>query len=246
MRSLEQRFIQTLEAIELPEVSLVEPVLRELTAPTPIASHKPRRRLVVAAAAASFALLAVLAISPMRAAVADWFGIGATEIIVDPTADLPELSAATAELFGGVVVASPLSPLPQLGSPAAVLDTEPAGSRVYLWAASNGRPALSDTGVGVILSVRTISGPLATKRMTAEVGAAPVDFVSSGNAVTGIWIDGDHAFTPGGSTEPLLAGRVLLWTLGTVQYRLEANLDLAAMTELAGQVQGGTNLLPSG
>ena len=61
-----------------------------------------------------------------------------------------------------------------------------------------------------------------------------------------LWIGSDHELVAAGTGGPELSEQVLIWETGGIQYRLEGELPLDRMTELAQEVQGGTELLRPG
>lgn len=265
MTTLEQRLSDALDTLELPDRDLVTPVLAATTAQTTspaLATPAPPRpssrrtlapRLALAAIAIVAATVMILSLPTMRDAVAGWLGIGATQIDLDPGGSLSGISASTAEVLGATPVTTAADPIPLLGKPAGAFDLDAVRGRAFVWPAQPGRPELGDSGVGAILTVRSVEGLVGTKRLPGEVAPIEVQLQLDGHRTTSIWIDDDHEFVPAGSDEPALSGRVLIWTSRPatgdlleplLQYRLEANLDQEAMINLAQNVQGGTELLP--
>jgi|GEM_PF-3186801 len=250
MITLAERFIAALDDMAVPERDLVEPALAAVNAEAsvlPLRRRMRSKRVTTMAAALLLALVATVAISPMREAVADWFGIGATQVVFDPTDDLSSLSQTSVAALQGRTVDSALNPLPGFEAPAAVFDLEDVRGRTYVWSVRENRPALGDTDIGVMLTGRSVDGAQATKRLVTEGVPEPVLIaVDTGADLNGLWIADAHEFTAGGTDRPALSSSVLLWTSGTTQFRLEANLDLEAMTSLAASVDLGTDLLPPG
>jgi len=139
-----------------------------------------------------------------------------------------------------------VNPIPQLGSPAGVFDGPTARGHTFTWAADEARPGLADTDVGVVLSVRSTEGDLSVKTIPGDTQAEFVTVEFQGADVAALWIDGTHELLAAGSAQPVVAERVLIWESGGVQYRLEADVDLAGARELAAWVEGGTDLLQPG
>lgn len=255
MRALQDRFVATLDDLDLPQRQLVRPVLAEIVR----LEHQPARspwwqgedrRLGLAFALAVLAVsLTILAVAPTRQAVAGWLGIGSTKINVVPPTSSPvsDLRSPSAESLGDDVE-SPADPIPGLGAPDAVRD-QPDRGRSYTWEAGQSLPALGDTDIGVVLSVRPGDGDLFSdvKSVGQDVDVEFV-IVEVGDEATvlGLWIGGTHELIAGSSAPPVVAERVLLWVADAIEYRLETDLSLAEVLDLAASIQGGTDLLPPG
>lgn len=256
MSSLEERFVAAVEALDRPDRDLVEPVLSgidQLPVPVAVERSRPRgaparrrSRVITAVAAVTVLVAAVVLVPPAREAVARWLGIGATRVVIEPGA-------------GGTVkrtVPGPVAPpgavsdlddqvvIPSLGTPASVVDG-PGRTRTYRWPAGEGVPALGDGSVGVQLTVRPGDGEVVTKRVDPAVEIVFVEIPRRSAPTLALWIGAEHEReAPGGAPE--LAQRVLVWVDDGVEYRLEADLDLAAVLALAAEIEPGTRLLAPG
>ncbi len=217
----------------------------------------------------------VLAVSPAGRAVAGWLGVGATAVEVEVERspdggtgigagsgtedgtdtedesgpidgdelgqDGPEQDLERSiEALGSAVAPDPsVLPIPSLGPPQRVFDHAVRG-RSYVW---------DDTVAEgpVLLSVREVDGAeLAVKSVAGEVGVELVTVESGVGPVAGLWIDGDHRLAVGSGALPVAAGKVLLWEVEGIELRLEGDLGLQAVLDLAGTVETGTELLSPG
>ncbi len=260
--SLQERFVATLDELELPEADLVTPVM--LSVVEERRGSVPRPRMAIGFALVILVVALILAIEPTREAVADFFGIGTTRVEIVPeedlSADLPgnaELTATTqrstltadsseANTIDGTEPAVDADPIPMLGSPVEVADLGVARGRRYTWPADEDLPPLGDTETGLILSVRRAEGPLDVKRVASEAELVMVSIDYAGVPTVGLWIGSDHELITAGSTEPVLSEQVLLWAADGIQYRLEGDLPVDRMQQLAQSVEGGTDLLQPG
>lgn len=257
--TLEARFVAAVDELELPETNLLDGVLAQVKArPAPI-TQIGRRQYRRAVAAIAACLVAVcLAVTPVRDAVAGWFGIGATTVVVDPQLDADQLVEDVERGEGGGLDAghdtssdSQFSPIPSLGRPSLVLDHPEVQGRTFGWTAAPDFPPLAGSQLGVVLYVRPVAGIVESKQLPVEgpvVEPVDVRVPHSGSdvAVSGLWFDGPHQSIRAASPSPVFADRVLLWVNGGVQYRLEADRGLEPMLELAAEIEEGTELLPPG
>ncbi|NOX29492.1 MAG: hypothetical protein GXP35_05510 [Actinobacteria bacterium] len=245
MISLEERIAAAFDDLDVPETDLVDAVLSELGSPAARPTGERTRRLLLAAAAAVVVVASVLAVAPAREAVARWFGIGATRVEVVPTAPTTDVTSRdVSDMLQGDIVVVDVNPIPELGPPSSVIEDD--GRRHYTWVATDDQPPIGNTGLGVVLSVRSIDGEVDLKQPSVDVGAEIGSINVDEVLVAGLWIDGTHEFLAAGSSSPVLAEKVLIWVVEGVQYRLETNLDLAEALAVAEMVHGGTELLPSG
>lgn len=270
MMSLHDRFVATLDDLDLPATDVAELVLTELsdadrsvrlTHPTSTRS----RRTLLAMAAALVVIMCIAAITPARDAVARWFGIGSTKIEVVPPGAIdtttPRVDVATTVATTSVATSSEttssgtratgdqlpgIKPFSALDSPVAVIDDGAGRGRSYIWTATTELPALGETDTGLTLSVRLATNDLDLKRVGSDVGVEFVTIDLSDGPVIGLWIDGTHELIAAGTERVVLAERVLLWESGGVQFRLESALSRDDAVELAASIRGGTDLLRPG
>jgi hypothetical protein len=187
-----------------------------------------RRWLAVAAALVAVVVAATLAIAPVREAVADFLGIGSTsvEVVPEPEADpvgLPTIDDGLADLDRSAAESRLGHALPdvdgtQLGEPDRIASM-PEGGVLLAW--SNGATTLwlHDAVMPV--------DDLYRKLIDAGQDAEPIDAL--GDAA--LTVTGDHILeTP---YRRVRAGTVVLWTDAGVEYRLESELDLATMLDIA-------------
>jgi hypothetical protein len=239
------------------EAALAERVVTRLAAEQAEPSTRRWWRTVgLAAAAVLLAVALTVALSPgVRRAVADFLGIGAVRIhpadpatISSVVGHAPVPSAADAALgrsVASVVEAREATglelPLPEaLGPPDAVfVRRNVAGDVVTLrWAPSPSLPSTADPRAGALLTVvrATVDDGLLDKVLgrnttyeRVSVGGEPGLVLSGGSHVVALR-------APDGSViedTARLAGTTLLWTVGDVTYRLEAELDRDALVVIA-------------
>ncbi|WP_129668593.1 hypothetical protein [Phytoactinopolyspora endophytica] len=185
---------------------------------------RTRWRAVVAGLVA--VLLAAALTPPVRAAVAEWFGLGGVEVRPGPAVpSAPPPPAVVGELgldaAAGLVDFTPALPA-ALGEPDAV-------------EVGSGRYRLSMSWVGADGTVRLdqFAGSLAVKFVPDP--AEPVDL----GAVDGLWFADPHALNLYGmesADEPEIdrsAGPTLVWMVGETTIRLEGVADRDRAAEIA-------------
>jgi hypothetical protein len=206
-----------------------------LTPPVPLDRRVPR--LLVAAAIVLVVATAVTLVRPAREAIADWLGIGDTEVRSVEQLDVPEnVAVALGERVdleeagngAGFDVRVPS----ELGAPAEVyLQRAREGARVSMvWPTENGETLPAVPGAGVLLTeARAVKeGPLYVKEIT---GANPFREVRVGE-MPAYWVEGRHVRF--GTNEPRrAAGNTLLWVEDGVVLRLETTRDLPAALAIA-------------
>ncbi len=245
MTSLEERFVDAVDHLELPEVDLSPGVLAQLDG----GRHRtdwPRRLAIAAAVALLAAAAATLAIEPAREAVADWLGIGATKVEIDPGGSGPADLPPSATLDPGQPSDVALDPLPPLDPPDTTSDLRTGRGRRFGWSAGPDLPPLGGTEVGAVLSVRTVDGALDMKSLFGDELIQDVLLDVDGSPISALWIGASHEYLAADAVGPAVAEQVLLWVVGDVQFRLEADLALDEMIRLAEAVTGGTDLLQPG
>jgi len=198
--------------------------------------RRPGGRRVVGAAAAALLGVAVaggLGITPVREAVADWFGFGSTGFErvapdeADPTglppidAGLPAVSRTDAEAVLG-------RPLPHLDAARSGL-AEP--DRIAL--TPEGGVLLGWDHAATTLWVRTTEDPAETrmrKLLDDYATVQPVADLGEG----AVSVAGDHVLaTP---HRQVAAGSVVLWIDEGVEFRLESDLGIDAAVSIARRV----------
>ncbi|MEM9651922.1 MAG: hypothetical protein AAGA65_07485 [Actinomycetota bacterium] len=251
MTTIEQRLARVYDELELPATDLVPAVMAELTARTPDTwrTRRDSRRALAAAAVIVFlAIAASVVVQPTREVLASWLGIGATSVerIDETGAGSPSSTVArTASSSSSVATAAGVDPIPALGVPDGVVDTPTARGRRYLWTAPDGFPKPVDGQAAVVLSVRLVDGPIDQKQLLADSDARHVPLDIGGQVRSAVWIGSDHRYVAA-AEEPVWSEQVLIWVVGQIQYRLEADLPLEEMVTLAERVEGGTDLLQPG
>jgi len=246
-QDLEHHFSGVIDDLDLPDVDVVDAVLGRLGDDDAARAGAGLRWLAAAALIVVVAVAGLLAVSPTRAALADWFGIGATELIVEPAEDAALIDGTTLDVLEGTTVESTLDALPLLGSPAQVI-LEDSGAQLFLWEPSTDLPAIGDSNAGAILRVRDLGRDEAlvvTKGavvgefewLTIETEVGPAD---------ALHIATPHRFEPAPALEGVQAQPVIIWVIEEREYRLEASIDRDALVRLAENVQVGTDLLPPG
>lgn len=265
MNTIEERLADVFGQLDVPDHDLVSGVLSEIStsAPAPTPARTDARwpsPLLVAAALAAVVCVASLVIQPTREALASWLGIGATRVeFVDPsTADHGAVGSETQETepspSAEATVQTPdagsdpavRNPIPALGAPAAIDPTEVGRGRRFSWTGTADLPALPGSTAGLILSVRSVDGPLDLKRLSSDESLQMVTLDLDGGSAVGMWIASDHQYLAAADDRPTNAEQVLIWVVDDVQYRLEAELPRARMIELAEQTTHGTDLLQPG
>lgn len=268
MNDLRDSFVDVIGELDLPEGDLVPGVLDRIDPTVRLEAPRERGRLlpVLAGLAAVLVILLTAVATPVGDAVADWFGIGATTIEVDPDAD-PVLDRDEAETDGEdsssseestfvdlgerVVPVPDVSPIESLGGPDAVFD-DPRRGRTYVWDRSSG----SGSDSALRLSVRSTFEPAwSVKSLASE---EDVEFLTVNVATSdglsrpepGVWISAPHRLTypvDGLDLELTIdAGPVLLWVHDDIEFRLEGAVDKTEAATLAEQTVPGTDLLPAG
>lgn len=177
----------------------------DLAAPT----AGPQRWWVIPAAAAVLVLVAVLAVEPSREALADWFGLGSTSVV--RTDGAVAVGSGRLDDDSPEVVAEPEVALtaehPLLRGSPEILEP-PEGGTIYRW--SDGEITLWARRVGVSTTKIVLPGEVIES--LPEVGGGE-----------GLWIAVDHTLVT--SERIVGADRVLLWVLGDVELRLEADIS---------------------
>jgi hypothetical protein len=192
-----------------------------------------RRTRAVLAAAAAVALLALALgslVAPVREAVADWLGIGATRIERGPAGDrrndppglpsldegLPALSAADAEAMLG-------RPLPDVD------DVRGLGPPDRLVRAPEGGVILAWDGGETTLWVHEVVDPERGLRKLGTMSTRVEDVEGLGDAA--LSLDGAHVLaTP---DRRIAAANVVIWVDDGFEHRLESRLPLPELIETA-------------
>jgi hypothetical protein len=221
----DERMIVALEALRdellVPDAPLSLPSRR---------NRQPRgRALLVAAAVLLLAVVSVLIVAPAREAVADWLGLGSTEVRIEPDGTTVPL-AALPTLADGARVARAAEAAAELGralptvtradtdaAPAYAIPVE--GGVLVRWPGRDETlwiHAVTDESVGYF-----------KKFATPDAAIEDVDGV--GDAA--LWLGGAHVLeTPG---RALAAQNVLLWLDDGLEWRLEGDLGRDEMVAIA-------------
>ncbi len=196
--------------------------------------QRPDRR-VLAVAAAILMIVTVstlLAVTPTRNAIADWFGIGRTEIEVPIPGDganplpLPDQSLEVGSPSIDTSAAESVlgRPVPQVPSlQVDDLRTPPEGGVLVLYA----------DGTTLWIQVQSLPGPGLRKKSGLTGSVTWLDDLGDGGAL----VSGPHTLvTPG---RELRSESVVLWTANGMELRLEGDLSDAELIELARSVDFG-------
>jgi hypothetical protein len=217
----------------------------------PLRGRRPRRALVLSAAAV-LVLAGLLAASPgLRAALLDLFRLPGARIEVEPMPSpvpggpraLEDLvpgrpvPLATARAEAGFPVVFP----EELGPPDRVVLAGTGSEAVVsmAWAPRPGLPSADETGYAVLLTefqARARDDLIKKVSQTAQVTPVVV------GGEQGYWIEGPHAVVlerDGSIVEdrPRLSTSSLLWTRDGVLLRLEADVTRAEAVRLAGSIR---------
>jgi hypothetical protein len=199
--------------------------------------QQPRRRqrmLLAAAAIIAIATAAGATVAPVREAVADWLGIGSTEVVRvgvgegDPSGlpylgdDLEPVTRAEAERE----LRAPLPDTSETGlGPAEVLALPPEGGVIMAWA--DGATTLW------IRADERPAGEIIQKLLTFDDRLEPVDGLGDDAAI----VEGAHVL--GTPQRRLAAGTVLVWVGDGFEHRLESDIDPRRMVEIAHVIERG-------
>jgi hypothetical protein len=231
------------ELRDAPVVDLAPTVLEHITVPRREPRVFERRRVALLAAAAVMVVVTlVTAVRPTREAIADFLGIGDTEIRTVPELDIPrdvELDLGARVDPDDVAEHAGFRPLvpSALGDPeAAYLRTVAGLPQVALvWSPEAGAGTLpAVTSAGTLLTETPLDGrelPGYTKEIgpTTRVERILVDGREA------FWIEGEHVRF--GADEPRrAAANTLLWTTDELMLRLETTRGLDGALEIARSV----------
>ena len=210
--------------------------------PTVVRGPDRRRIVLVAAAVVLLAVAFVAALRPTREAIADWLGIGDTQVRTVDRPDIPDDVAVDlgqpTELddIAGRAGFEPRVPA-ALGEPDAVyfrtVDGYPQVAQVWVAPRSGDTlPAL--TGAQTLLTETPTAGrelPIFVKEVGGSTNVQRVVI----NGREALWIEGTHVRF--GREEPRrAAANTLLWVDDDVILRLETTHDLIAAREIARSV----------
>jgi hypothetical protein len=212
---------------------------------TPSLPRLSRRIAIVAVAVVVLAGALLVAAPGPRAAVARFLGIGGVRVVT--TREVPYGFAQRHGLGDGVPVeralAQALGPIEPagVGDPMAAFAGQPPGGVSLVWPASDDLPdvdAAEPTGVGLI--VTAFPGSTDTPVVAKQIGPSTILRSVLVGGRPGYWISGHPHVVEvlDASGEPVpdvmgLAGNTLLWTDGTITYRLESAIDREAAIALA-------------
>lgn len=202
--------------------------LNEPETPSSGGTARSARIRVRAVAIGLAVMVALLAVPPVRAAVADWFGFGAVVVRTgdgdgnssEPSATPPSISPGLPLVRAAAQVEFDVFELPALG--------EPAAAEV----SADGRVLSLSWDRGLRLDQLSSLSRALTK------SAETVESVSV-NGREALWFDNSHQVVlldEAGTRVPETerpAGRTLLWTVGDTTLRLEGDLGLARALAIA-------------
>jgi hypothetical protein len=226
-------------------------VARLRAAPAPAAPRRPwrarpRRALVVALAALVVLPGAAMAIEPVRDRVLDWLGLDGVEVRTVPhlppdvAARAPDLGRDLSLEEARAAVGFPVRVPAALGDPDEIgISRDVPGGRVsFAYLPGAGLPRDEQTGLGLL--VTQLQGRGSTAYIEKLIGPGTSIRRLRVGAATGVWMTGSpHAVIfedrSGNIREDALrlAGNVLLWERGPVVLRLEGDLPLGGMLEIA-------------
>lgn len=205
------------------------------TVDVPGERRRPRRFTVLAALAAAAAVVAVVvvAVAPLRGAVADWLGLGATRIQIDPSpsstqAVLPSIDAgltligrdAAGQRLG---VALPRLDDTALGQPSGFASM-PEGGVLAVW----------PDGSTLWIHVESIDADVYFDKLVASAAVVRrLDDLGD----SALLIVGDHFLQTPHRT--VAAATAVLWRAGDLEYRLESERDAAGLIALARELADG-------
>lgn len=220
----------------------VQRIARQLAYPaTPSVRWQPRRRPIsmrlAQAGVVLAALLALVVISPLRAAVLEWLRIGAITIFVDdsvtPAPSLPSLLNLFGETTMTEAQATAGFPLRQprgFGPPDHVYRQTGDGEvLIFVWLAAADRPAISLYQFG---PSSTSYGKFLTRMTDTTVNGNPA-----------VWVDLPHVLqyqhdeAVSERQAFLIEGHVLIWQVDGITYRLESKLPLEEAVAIAESLQ---------
>ncbi len=254
------------ERAEFPgDDTLAARVLDRLAAEPKVVALEGRRRsrvrqALVAAAAAILVFAAALVVSPdARDAVADFFGIG--DVRIQPAVDLgvdarprvvvtvgAALEAALGRQLPSVAAATDatgfLLQVPSaLGPPDSVhvLRSAAGAAATLRWAPSDALPPTADPDTGALLTVlrAEVETGLVDKHLDP---ATTYERIAIGDRPAVLLTGGPHVVLLRGADGAVieqttrLAGTTLLWTVGDLTYRLEAELPRDELLAIADSI----------
>ncbi|MGH2807277.1 MAG: hypothetical protein ACRDKT_08375, partial [Actinomycetota bacterium] len=192
----------------------------------------------VAAAAGVVVALAILALPTTRSAVADFLGIDGIRISFDDPPDEPvsnELALGRRVDFDEAqsYVGFDLKVPQRLGDPDDIYINRYAdnGEVTFVYRPQDDLPEAAETGVGALFTQFEGDNEVLTYKKKFVAGNASVVPVELGDTM-GFWIDGAHNLYPPHAA-PRVAGKTLLWQIGSVSYRLELNTSLEEALAIA-------------
>jgi hypothetical protein len=223
------------------------------TEPVPDARARPasRRWVLGLAVAAATVLALVLAIAPVRSAVAGWLGIGSTRIVVDPTIGTPapaDTTTAAASASTTSTVPDTATTLPGIADGLRQIDARGAEDLLRrplptLDGTSLGPPAgYRVMPEGGVLVVWPDSTTLWIHRRGIDGEQLVSKLVSAGEAVQAVEGLGDAALAVVGGHvldtphRTISVDTTVLWQDGDLEWRLESDRPVEELIALARQL----------
>ena len=183
----------------------------------------------MAAALVAVVVAATLAIAPVREAVADFLGIGSTSVEVVPEPDADPVGLPTID--EGLVDLSPSAAEARLGHALPDVAATPLGEPDRIASMPEGGVLLAWSDGATTLWIHGAMMPADMTLHEAHRRRSGRTTRSTGSATRRSTVTGEHILqTP---YRRVRAGTVVLWTEGDVEYRLESDLDLATMLDIA-------------
>jgi hypothetical protein len=225
----DERIIVALASLRSELLVPLEPLALPIGASSQRRRRPPARRMLLVAAAAVVVLVTLgLAVAPAREAVADWLGIGSTEVRIDPEQGEP--SPQMPRLADGAQAVDERGARAALGRALPELSEVFAGSAPEYAIPIEGGVLVRWTGHDETLWIRpggADSAVLVKKYSQPDAEIEEVDDL--GDAA--LWLGRSHVLqTPG---RAVAASHVLLWLDGGFEWRLEGDLGRDDMIAIA-------------
>jgi len=229
-----EEIAETAVQFQYPSTPDIVGAVQKRLQPQPVHQRKTLRWSVAVAFMLLLLSVSLLAIPPVRAAIVEWLRIGAIEIFVMEEVPLTEtaVSSSITDLGEAMTLAEAQAIFPEpLRHPAGWDAASPVYSQQFL-----GRmPAITmqwQTDDGVTVTLSQIAAPYLGMKWAN--GKQVVETAVHGQSA--VWIEGPHPlqFSTGDFDMQLTVdSNVLIWTEGTITYRLEGEVDRETAVSLA-------------